>query len=393
MTPHKGDHMTSSLQTGAPAAKALIAQAAEDLLARLVGFPSVVGQPNGVLMDFVADYLAAHGVACQRLTGPEGDRDNLFATIGDSAVPGYILSGHSDVVPAGEPDWQGDPFTLRHHEGRLIGRGACDMKGFVAAVLAMVPVLCALPLRAPIHIALSYDEEAGCRGVPHLLAALPDLCAPPLGCIVGEPSGLVPVLAHKGKAALRLVARGRAGHSSRPDLGENAIHALLPVLNAAAAQAGQLRAGAQDTRFAPPWSSLQIGTLAAGQAVNIIPDHAEAKIEARAIAGADPQGILSPVLEAAHAAGVETEWLSSYPALALAGDHPLARLAARISGQAPLAAVSYGTEAGLFQQAGIPALICGPGDIARAHKPEEYLTRDELSACCDMIAALGESLC
>ena len=362
-----------------------------DLLDRLVGFPSIVGSPNGDIIDFVRDYLRGQGVEPVLVPGPEGDRWNLFATIGDASRAGYVLSGHLDVVPAGEPDWRADPFVLRRDEGRLVGRGACDMKGFVAAALAMVPELVAMPLSAPIHIALSYDEEAGCLGVPHLLAALPDLCAAPLGAIIGEPSGMVPVLAHKGKAALRLVASGVAGHSSRPDLGVNAIHALLPALNAAAAQAVALQSGPQDARFAPPWSSLQIGTVKGGQAVNIIPDRAEAQIEARAIQGVDPKAILDPVTKAAD--GLAVEWLSSYPALALDGDHPLARLLADLTGATPLGAVSFGTEAGLYQQAGIPAIICGPGDIARAHRPEEYLTEAELRDACTIIRRLGQSLC
>ncbi|OAN75754.1 acetylornithine deacetylase (ArgE) [Sulfitobacter sp. EhC04] len=364
---------------------------AVDLLERFVGFPTVVGTPNDGLMQFVADYLREHGVPYHLLKGPEGDRYNLFATIGDASRPGYILSGHVDVVPAGEPEWRGDPFVLRRDGGRLIGRGSCDMKGYVAAVLATVPELVRMDLSAPVHIALSYDEEAGCRGVPHMIAALPDLCAPPLGCIVGEPTGLVPVLAHKGKAALRLVAQGKSGHSSRPDQGANAIHALLPALEAARVQAEALRDGPQDGRFAPPYSSLQIGTLQGGQALNIIPDHAEASIEARAIAGVDPKTLLAPVMDALGPR-VRGEWLSSYPALSLDAGHPLAALAAQISGRDPLGAVSFGTEAGLFQQAGIASVICGPGDIGRAHRPEEYLTEEELAGTVAMIRALGRRL-
>lgn len=361
------------------------------ILERLVGFASVVGTPNGALMGFVTEYLDAHGVDWHLLPGPEGDRFNLFATIGDAAQPGYILSGHVDVVPALEPEWQGDPFVLRHDGGRLIGRGTCDMKGFVAAVLATVPALKQMNLSAPIHIALSYDEEAGCRGVPHMLAVLPDLCAAPLGCIVGEPTGLTPVLAHKGKAALRLEAIGHSGHSSRPDLGANAIHALMPALGAAVVQAQALITGPQDARFAPPYSSLQIGTITGGSALNIIPDAARAEVEARAIAGVDPRSLLGPVLDVLDD-GVGYEWLSTYPALALDAGHPLAALTTAISGQTPQGAVSFGTEAGLFQQAGVPAIICGPGDIARAHRPEEYLTIDELSQAVAMIMALGQRL-
>ncbi|WP_205749022.1 acetylornithine deacetylase [Frigidibacter oleivorans] len=364
----------------------------EAMLARLVAFPSVVGRPNGAITGFVRDWLGIHGALCHVLPGPEGDRANLFATIGPADRPGYVLSGHLDVVPASEPGWLADPFTLRKVGDRLIGRGACDMKGFVAAALALVPELAAMDLAAPIHLALSYDEEAGCRGVPHLLSRLPELCAPPAGAIIGEPSGLVPVLAHKGKAAIRLRADGVAGHSSRPDLGSNAIHALVPVLDAAVAQAAVLRSGPQDARFAPPWSSLQIGTISGGLALNIIPDRAEAELEARAIAGVEPRDLLAPVTEAARTAGVAVETLSSYPALALDPDHPLAALIEDLSGKAPLAAVSYGTEAGLFQAAGVPAVICGPGAIDRAHKPEEYLTTGELDSCCALIRRLGQRL-
>ncbi|RVV97704.1 acetylornithine deacetylase [Mesobaculum littorinae] len=363
---------------------------AERILADLVGFPTVVGHPNGDLMSYVADMLSTAGVSCRVLMGPEGDRANLFATIGDPSVPGYVLSGHVDVVPADEPGWKGDPFLLRRVEERLIGRGACDMKGFVAAVLSALPDLAAMPLSAPVHIALSYDEEAGCRGVPHLIAALPQLCAPPLGCIIGEPTGLHPVLAHKGKAALRVRAQGRGGHSARPDLGDNAIHRLIPVLSAAVARATEVQTGPLDDRFAPPWSSLQVGTVSGGQALNIIPDAAEARIEARAIAGVDPAALLQPVVAAAR--DCEVEWLSSYPALDLPPDAPLARLATELGGRRPHAAVSFGTEAGLFQAAGLPAIVCGPGDIARAHLPEEYLRRDELAAARDLVLALGRHL-
>ncbi|MER5173505.1 acetylornithine deacetylase [Thioclava kandeliae] len=359
----------------------------EDLLARLVGFPTVVGTPNGAVLEDIATYLRGFGAQVDILTGPEGDRSNLFASFGPRDVAGIVLSGHIDVVPAGEPEWQADPFVLRHEGQRLIGRGACDMKGFLAAVLAAAPAMGEADLAKPIHIAISYDEEAGCKGVPHLLAALPSLCALPEAAIIGEPTGLVPVLAHKGKAALRLVARGVSGHSSRPDLGVNAIQTLVPVLARICETAHDLTTGPQDARFAPPYSSVQIGTIAGGQAVNIIPDLAEAQIEARAIAGVSPRAILEEIC-ADLPEGVSAEFLADYPALALDAGDPLVALAEEISGHQAQGAVSFGTEAGLFQQAGIPAIVCGPGDIARAHKPEEYLTRSELEAAHAMVLAL-----
>lgn len=367
-----------------------------DILEKLVGFPSVVGTPNGDIIDWISAYLSSFGIKAHVLAGPEGDRANLFATIGPADRSGYILSGHMDVVPASEAGWESDPFTLRADGEKLYGRGTSDMKGFLAAVLAAVPALAASPLARPIHLAFSYDEEAGCRGVPHLLARLPEFCAPPLGAIIGEPSGMRATLAHKGKAAARVAIKGRSGHSSRPDLGLNAIHAITEVLQAAVAAAAELTNGPFEREFEPPYSSISVGTINGGQAVNVIPDLCALEIEARAISSAKPQALLAPikaVAEALAARGFEIDWqlLSTYPALLLASESPLAALLESLTGITPLAAVSYGTEAGLYQQAGIDAIICGPGDIARAHRPNEFILTSELAACQAMIEALGQT--
>lgn len=369
-----------------------------DILDALISFPSVVGKPNGAIVDWIKDYLQRHKADVTVMTGPEGDRSNLFATIGPKHVPGYILSGHMDVVPASESGWISDPFQLRREGDTLLGRGTSDMKGFLACVLACVPRLAAMPLARPIHLAFSYDEEAGCRGVPHMLAHLPSLCTSPLGAIIGEPSGMQAIRAHKGKAAARVTITGRSGHSSRPDLGLNAIHAISDVLLAARDAAIELTQGPFEAVFEPPYSSLQVGTVRGGQAVNIIPDTCEAEFEARAISGIDPATLLAPVRQAAEALkdkgfGVEWAELSAYPALSLAKDASLATLLHGLTGVEPLAAVSYGTEAGLFQQAGVDAIICGPGDISRAHKPNEYILMDELAACQTMINALVDHCC
>lgn len=365
-----------------------------DILDRLVAFPSVAGKPNGDIAGWIEAYLTDHGAKVHLLPGPEGDRTNLFATIGPADVPGYILSGHMDVVPAGEPQWSSPPFALRREGERLYGRGTTDMKGFLAAALAAVPVLSERRPVRPIHLAFSYDEEIGCRGVPHLIARLPELCAKPLGVIVGEPSGMRAVRGHKGKAAARVIINGRSGHSSRPDLGLNAIHAMTDILGAAVSEAGRLTQGPFDPAFEPPYSSLQAGVIAGGQSVNIIPDICTLDLEARAIPGVDPASLLAPVkarAEACSADGFRVEWtpISAYPALSLPHDAALAALLRELTGEAPLAAVSYGTEAGLYQAAGCDAIICGPGDIGRAHKPDEYVLANELAACQRMIEALG----
>ncbi|PDT43224.1 MULTISPECIES: acetylornithine deacetylase [Sinorhizobium] len=369
----------------------------EEILARLISFPSVVGTANHEIVDWIRSYLAELGAKVSVLPGPEGDRSNLFASLGPVDRPGIILSGHMDVVPAAEPTWKSDPFTLRHEGERLYGRGTSDMKGFLACALAALPAIASLPLSQPLHLAFSYDEEAGCRGVPHLISRLPDLCAKPEGCIVGEPSGLRAIRAHKGKAAARIEIVGRAGHSSRPDLGLNAIHAMAEIVGEAVRSAAALMAGPFDGNFEPPYSSLQVGTIAGGQAVNIIPDRCTIELEARAVAGVDPAGLLSGIeakLQSLAGRGFKARWesLSSYPALSLREDAPLAALLHDLTGKVPLAAVSYGTEAGLYQAAGIAAIICGPGDIARAHKADEYIEIGELAACRTMIEALGRRL-
>ncbi|KQU98652.1 acetylornithine deacetylase [Mesorhizobium sp. Root102] len=365
-----------------------------DILDRLVAFPSVAGKPNGDIADWIEAYLAGHGAQVTVLPGPEGDRSNLFATIGPVDVPGYILSGHMDVVPAGEPQWSSAPFALRREGERLYGRGTTDMKGFLAAVLAAVPTLAKLRLARPIHFAFSYDEELGCRGVPHLIARLAELCAKPLGVIVGEPSGLRAVRGHKGKAAARVTINGRSGHSSRPDIGLNAVHAMAETLAAVVSEAERLTHGPFDPAFAPPYSSLQAGVIKGGQSVNIIPDSCTLELEARAIPGVDPASLLAPVrakAEACEADGFRVEWtpLSAYPALSLPQDAPVAALLQELTGETPIAAVSYGTEAGLYQAAGFDAIICGPGDIGRAHKPDEYILTSELIACQRLVEALG----
>ncbi|WFS04299.1 acetylornithine deacetylase [Rhizobium tumorigenes] len=370
----------------------------QDILEQLVAFPSVVGTANHDIVAWIRRHAESCGANVTVAMGPEGDRANLFATVGPKDVPGIVLSGHMDVVPAGEQGWSSDPFRLRADGDRLYGRGTSDMKGFLACALAALSALAAMPLTQPVHLAFSYDEEAGCLGVPHLLRLLPDLCAKPQGCIIGEPSGLRAIRAHKGKAAARIEIRGRTGHSSRPDLGANAIHAMASVLGEAVASAGRLANGPFDSNFEPPYSSLQVGVVSGGQAVNIIPDFCTADVEARAIAGVSPSALLQPIkaaLLALETQGFTTRWdlLSEYPALSLAADAPLAALLEALTGQTPLAAVSYGTEAGLYQAAGMDAIICGPGDIGRAHKADEYIEVGELAACRKMIEDLGRRSC
>lgn len=369
------------------------------ILAELVGFASVSGRPNAPITDHIRARLAELGVTCHVLPGPEGDRVNLLASIGPLDRPGYVLSGHTDVVPATADGWTSDPFTLTRNGDRLVGRGAVDMKGFLACMIAMVPEFRAMDLRRPVHLAFSYDEELGCRGVPHLLSRIGDLVAPPLGCIVGEPSGLQPVLSHKGKVAMELGFTGLSGHSSNPGLGLNAIYPAAQL----AAFAGDLArglegSGPRDPLFDPPHSTLQVGTIHGGLGVNVIPDHCTMQVEMRTIPGETPDATFARLLAeqerlaAETGAGAFARELSRYPALA-AQSPELAALAERISGQTARQSVSYGTEAGLFAQAGIPAIVCGPGSIDRAHKPDEYILVSEMEDCMAMLRKFGAALC
>lgn len=369
------------------------------ILADLVAIPSVCGTPNTRIAERVQAMLAAHGLPCHVVPGPEGDRVNLFATIGPADRSGHVLSGHMDVVPADPAGWTSDPFRLVQAGGQLTGRGAVDMKGFLACMIAMVPEFLAMPLQRPVHLAFSYDEELGCRGVPHLLARIDELCARPMGCIVGEPSDMQPVLSHKGKVAMELGFAGQSGHSSAPALGLNAIYPAARLAACAGDMAAALATGpVRDALFDPPHSTLQVGTIRGGIGVNVIPDRCVMEVELRTIPGQDADEVLSILLAeqdrlaAATGAGVLRRELSRYPALAAQSDE-LAALAARISGLPPRQSVSYGTEAGLFARAGIPAIICGPGSITRAHKPDEYILDSELNACMAMLRALGAELC
>lgn len=372
---------------------------AQEILAELVAIPGLPGQSNIAMADAVTARLTGLGLRVRRLPGPAPDRVNLFASIGPADRPGVILSGHMDVVPVEGQAWTTDPFRLTRRDGRLYGRGTTDMKGFLACMLAAVPLFQAKALRRPVHLAFSCDEEIGCRGVPYLIRALPDLCALPEACIVGEPSAMQPVLSHKGKLAVEIAFTGRPAHSSDPGAGLNALYAaacLARMVERAAM--GLARGPRRDGRFAPDHSTLVAGVLRAGTAVNIIPDHARLALEARLIPGDAADAVMAPILAAAkamvakgRALACEITELSRYPALPPEAPDLAARLSGW-TGQAVRQSVSYGTEAGLFHAAGIPSVICGPGEIGRAHRPDEYITEAELSGCMAMLARLAEDL-
>ena len=365
-----------------------------NLLAHLIAFDTTSRNSNLPLVDFVRSWLDDCGVSSQLVADPRAAKANLLATVGPADRPGVVLSGHTDVVPVDGQAWRSDPFAARVADGRMHGRGACDMKGFIACALAAVPRMTQTPLRRPIHLAFSYDEEVGCKGVPHLLARLPELLpVPPFGCIVGEPTRLRLVHGHKGKSACRCTVDGRAGHSALTDEAVNAV-AYAGELVAFVHRLGrELRQGGPHADgFTPSHSTASLGRIEGGGQINIVPDRCSFEFEFRTIPGHDPRGLVDRVRRFAETellpemravapeAAIAIDEFLAYPALAPAGG-TFGEWCRELSGDDRPTCVSYGTEAGLFAAAGVPTMICGPGDMSVAHRPDEYVELAQLAAC------------
>ena len=370
-----------------------MSEAAVAILDRLVGFDTVSTKSNLDLIGWVANYLDGLGIEAALTRNTEGTKANLYATLGPAERGGIILSGHTDVVPVAGQAWTSAPFRLDARGARLYGRGAADMKGFIALVLAMVPRALAAPLQIPLHIALSYDEEVGCLGVPALIRGLPEGAARPLLAIIGEPSGMQVANAHKGIHFLRTRLSGHEAHSSMPERGVNAIAAAAEMIVEIGRLAAQCRAAAgADSRFDPPYTSFNIGRIAGGEAVNIIARDCAFDWEFRPIPGEDAAALrrriddyvttdLLPRMRERHRdAAIETETMALVPPLVPDPASPAEALARDLTGANEATTIAFATEAGLFQAAGIPAVICGPGSIEVAHQPDEYITREELAA-------------
>jgi acetylornithine deacetylase len=318
---------------------------------------------------------------------------------------GIALSGHVDTVPVDGQAWSGDPFVLRARDGKLYARGACDMKGFVASCLAAVPDFLALPLVRPLHLFISYDEEVGCHGAQRLIQDLSDSGLKPDLCVVGEPSGMQPILAHKGKLNLNVSVRGLTGHSSEPARGVNAVQAAGEAIAKVAAEARRLaREGPFAEAFDPPHTTIHVGTVSGGTILNIIPENAAFTMEWRYIPGDAPirhlerlqawiAETIEPAMKAVHSdCGFSYSVDLEMPGMALPADHTLTTMIKQITGSNSEGAVSYGTEGGFFQEAGIPAIICGPGHIAQAHQPDEWIAQSELDACDRFVRRLAARL-
>jgi acetylornithine deacetylase len=376
-----------------------------ELLAELVAFPTVSRDSNLGLIEFIRAYLAGLGVACELDYNAERSKANLFASIGPGDRGGVLLSGHSDVVPVAGQAWTLPPFELSESDGNLYGRGTADMKGFIACVLAAVPRFLAQPLRLPIHLAFSYDEEVGCLGVRTLLAELQQRPNKPVLCLIGEPTELKPVLGHKGKLAMRCHVRGAACHSAYAPQGVNAIEYAARLINRLG-EIGQRLAepNRQDVRFEPPFSTVQTGVIQGGRALNIVPAECQFDFEVRALPSDDPQEVANEVMDYAqsqllpqmHArssnSAIEFQPLSAYPGLATSPQSEAAQLLTQLTGSQDFTTVAFGTEGGLFHEAGIATVICGPGSMEQGHKADEFVSCEQLAGCDAMLMRLADWL-
>ncbi|MCT8165352.1 MULTISPECIES: acetylornithine deacetylase [unclassified Pseudomonas] len=372
------------------------------LLERLVGFATVSRDSNLELIGFIRDYLAGLGVQSELFLNDAGTKANLYATIGPDDRGGVVLSGHTDVVPVDGQAWTVDPFRLTEREGRLYGRGTADMKGYIASVLAAVPAFLAEPLTMPVHLAFSYDEEVGCLGVRSMLEALQQRPHKPRLCLIGEPTELKPVLGHKGKLAMRCQVHGAACHSAYAPYGVNAIEYAARLIGKLGQIGDELALPAHhDERFDPPFSTVQTGVIKGGRALNIVPEECEFDFEVRALPGFEAQRVadqlqtyaeteLLPRMRAVNAASdIRLRPLSAYPGLATTADSEAARLVALLSGSDAFGTVAFGTEGGLFDQAGIPTVVCGPGSMDQGHKPDEFVSIAQLHGCDAMLQRLA----
>jgi acetylornithine deacetylase len=364
----------------------------KEMLARLVSFNTESQRSNLELIHFCRDYLASLGVESTLAFNAEGDKANLYATIGPKVEGGVILSGHTDVVPVAGQDWSSDPWTLTERDGKLFGRGTCDMKGFDAIALALVPEMLAAPLKRPVHIALSYDEEVGCQGARVMIAAMAKEGLKPSAVVVGEPSMMQVVTGHKGGLRMKTTVRGHAVHSSRVDVGVPAVMIAGRLIDWHNQVMAENKArSAPGNGFEPPYTTLHVGVVNGGTAVNITAEHCMFTHEVRCIPGesfetyeqryrAEVVALEAQMQAIAPETGIDFVVTSDTPAMGPEENGAAEELCRRLTGDNGRHVVAYGTEGGLFQRAGWSTVVCGPGDIAQAHQPDEFITVAQLDA-------------
>ena len=378
-------------------------QTPQEMLRRLISFNTISALSNKDMIQFIADYLAGHGINSSTGGNEDGTKADLIATIGPNVEGGLVLSGHTDVVPVEGQDWHTDPFEMVEMGGRLYGRGTSDMKGFIAVALALVPEILALPLVKPLHFVFSYDEEVGCLGAPGLIARLMRDKPKPRAAIIGEPTSMKLVNAHKGITAFETRVIGKPGHSSQPHKGVNAIAVAADCIRFLQDRAGSFEAGEgpRDERFEPAHTTVSIGTIIGGTANNIIAGECAFTWDVRAVVPEEGQRLraaldahchdvlLPPLRRISPEADIISKKFADVPPLVPSDDNPAEALVRQLTGQNHAGAAAFGTEAGQFQEAGIPSVICGPGSVDQAHQPNEFVDQSQLTECADFIRKLA----
>ncbi|MEM7222080.1 MAG: acetylornithine deacetylase [Pseudomonadota bacterium] len=377
-----------------------------ELIRRLIAFDTTSVKSNLALIDFVREFLASHGIESQLVHNEERSKANLYATIGPEDRPGVMLSGHSDVVPVTGQAWDSDPFDVLERDGKLYGRGTADMKSFIAAALAFVPEMAASDLKTPIHLAISYDEEIGCVGVRRLLEMMAGLPIRPAMCVIGEPTGMKVVIGHKGKRAFRVRVRGLECHSSLAPAGVNAVDYAAELIVFIRQLAKRLAAeGPFEAEYEVAHTTLHSGLVQGGTALNIVPKDCFFDFEIRNLPDQDPEPLieeitayarntLEPEMQAVDpASGFAFEALSGYPGLDTGPGEEVVTFVKSLVGANDHKKITFGTEGGLFQgQLGVPTVVCGPGHIAQAHKPNEWIELSQVAACEAFMGRLIERL-
>jgi acetylornithine deacetylase len=380
-------------------------QATRDLLTDLIAFPTVSSDSNLAMIAHLAGRLEEAGARVEVHLDPSGQKANLFATIGPEGDGGIVLSGHTDVVPVVDQDWTCDPFAMTERDGRLYGRGACDMKGFIAAAVAMAPRFAEVAGERPLHFAFTHDEEIGCIGAQALAATLRAKGLRPAVAIVGEPTSMQIIEGHKGCYEYSTHFTGLEGHGSAPDRGVNAVEFAVRYVARLIELKNALRQRAPpDCPFDPPWTTINTGSLIGGHAHNVIPGKARVDWEMRPVQSGDAdfvkddlrrfcaQTLLPEMRAVAPEADIVIETIGEVDGLIPADDNEARRIVMELTGANGAGLVPFGTEAGIFQAMGMSVVICGPGSIEQAHKPDEYVSIDQMSQCLAMLGRLGAKL-
>ncbi|MGR3804415.1 acetylornithine deacetylase [Marinibacterium profundimaris] len=376
-----------------------------EILGDLIAFPTISHDSNLEMISYLAARLEAVGARVDVLPDPSGTKANLFATIGPDAPGGIVLSGHSDVVPVEDQPWTVDPFSMTARDGLLYGRGSCDMKGFIAATVAMAGQFAGRDLRRPVHFAFTYDEEIGCFGAQALAETLDRTGISPAMAIIGEPTEMRIIEGHKGCYEYSTHFKGTEGHGSQPELGVNAVEYAVRYVARLLELKDDLRARATpQSRFSPPWTTVNVGALTGGMAHNVIASKARVDWEMRPVSAEDADYVkrhlraycedhLLPAMQAvAPEASILTDVIGEVDGLQVVDDNAARDLVAALTGSNSTDVVSFGTEAGIFQERGMNVVVCGPGSIAQAHQADEFLSEAQLAECLTMLGKLAKTL-